>query len=89
MNRPKILPEFVPNYEQSWSQYPDSIRVSFGNGRTLKYVIDIQQPEPVLGKLLDRYNHICFGGYKYKQKGIGKRTGRVMDNGQEGTAENL
>ena len=83
MKRPEILPEFVPNYEQSWSQYPDSIRVSFGNGQTVKYVIEIQQPEPVLRKPLDRFNAITLCGYKYKQKGIGKRTGRVMIEREE------
>ena len=79
IKRPKILPQPVGTYEHAWSTYPDSLRVSFENGKTVKYVIEIQQPEPVLGKMLDRFNHICFGGYKYKEKGRGKRSGRIDD----------
>ena len=80
IKRPKILPQPVGNYEHAWSTYPDSLRVSFENGKTVKYVIEIQQPEPVLGKMLDRFaEKYLVGGYKYKQKGRGKRTGRVDD----------
>ena len=74
--RPKVLPNVVPSYEHAWSNYPDSVRVSFENGQTLRYVVEVKQPEPVFRKLLDRYNHICFGGYKYKEKARGKRNGR-------------
>ena len=82
--RPMMMPKVQPNYEHAWSQYPDTIRVSFDNGRTFRYRIIIDQPEPVLGKMLDRFNHICFGGYKYKEKGRGKRTGRIMDGKNDG-----
>lgn len=77
--RPKVLPKVVPIYEHSWSNYPDVIRVSFENGQTLKYVIEIKQPEPVFRSWLDRFNAICLGGYKYKNKNRGKRSGRIEE----------
>ena len=79
IKRPKILPRPVGNYEHAWSTYPDSLRVSFENGQTLVYRVEIKQPEPVLRKPLDRFNQVVMCGYKYKQKNRGKRTGRVDD----------
>ena len=74
--RPMILPKPVPKYQHAWSVYPDTLIVSFKNGKTVKYVIDIQQPEPVLGKMLDRFaEKFLVGGYKYKEKGKGKHNG--------------
>ena len=78
--RPKVLPNVVPNYDHAWSNYPDSVRVSFENGQTLKYVVDAQQPEPKLKGFLDRFSKTCLvGGYKYKEKGKGKRRGDKSD----------
>ena len=83
--RPKVLPNVVPSYEHSWSNYPDAVRVSFENGQTLRYVVEVTQPEPVLGKMLDRFaEKYLVGGYKYKEKGRGKRTGRIKEADNNG-----
>lgn len=86
VTRPDILPEVLPRYEHDWEAYPDSIRVSFGDGKTVRYFKEIKQPEPVLGKMLDRFEErfvLC--GYKYKQKNRGKRRGDENNvNGETG-----
>ena len=87
MKRPEMMPKPAVRYEYDWSEYPDTLTVSFVNGKTVKYVKEVLQPEPVLGKMLDRFGQICLGGYKYKQKGIGKRTGRILNDDKAGNGE--
>ena len=48
ISRPKILPEVVPYYEHDDSLYPEQIRVSFGNSKTIVYEIRVDQPAPVI-----------------------------------------
>lgn len=45
--RPDILPRPVPNYEHDSSDYPDSIRVSFTDGKTIIYDRRAEMPGPV------------------------------------------
>ena len=52
--RPEMLPRPVPNYEHDSSDYPDSIRVSFKNGKTIIYDRRAEMPGPDVGKLLPK-----------------------------------
>lgn len=76
MNRPRPLPIVCPVWDGEWSDYPDGIRVSMSDGNTIVYRREIKQPAPVLKGLLDKFNETCYGGYKYKEKCVGKRMGR-------------
>jgi hypothetical protein len=67
-----MMPKAVPKYLHAWSVYPDEVRVSFENGKTIRYEIIVDQPEPVLGKMLNQFEH-KFLGYKYKRKKRGDR----------------
>lgn len=45
--RPGILDKVVPIYDpERNSKYPDSIRVSFGDGSTMVYDIHVELPHP-------------------------------------------
>lgn len=44
--RPVVLPEPMPYYDRSSSQYPDRIRVSFADGHTEIYDRRISYPTP-------------------------------------------
>lgn len=61
--------------------YPGRIRVAFRDGSVQTYHLDVQQPPPnvvemnqLMAKMKERLE--TFGGYKYKEKGMGKRRGR-------------
>lgn len=45
--RPVMLEKVVPNYEHESSLYPESVRVSFGDGKTIIYDRRIEQPAPI------------------------------------------
>lgn len=45
--RPGMLEKVVPNYEHESSLYPESVRVSFGDGKTIIYDRRIEQPAPI------------------------------------------
>ena len=45
-SRPVVLPEPMPYYDRSSSQYPDRIRVSFADGHTEIYDRRISYPTP-------------------------------------------
>jgi hypothetical protein len=45
--RPAMLGEVVPIYDHTTSEKPDRIRVSFDNGTTAVYVLDVEQPHPM------------------------------------------
>lgn len=45
-SRPVVLPEPMPYYDRSSSQYPDRIRVSFEDGHTEIYDRRISYPTP-------------------------------------------
>ena len=45
---PAILPETVCIYDFEISKYPDRIRVSFADGKTLVYELRTEQPHPVI-----------------------------------------
>ena len=46
--RPEVLPGTVSYYDYEISKYPDRIRVSFADGRTLIYEARVEQPAPVI-----------------------------------------
>lgn len=45
--RPEMMGKMVANYEHETSLYPESIRVSFNNGKTIIYDRRVEQPAPV------------------------------------------
>ena len=47
-NRPTILPKPMPTYERASSKYPELIRVSFDDGSTAVYQLQVKQPAPVI-----------------------------------------
>ena len=40
------LPKVLGKWEHDDSKYPETIIVSFSNGKTVKYRIDVEQPHP-------------------------------------------
>ena len=66
LERPDILPKVVPIYERENSLYPDAVRVSFANGRTIEYDIFEEQPAPQIQasiEIIQKWNT----GYQYQQ----------------------
>ena len=48
MNRPEIMEKVVPYYSHAWSKYPDQIRMSFEDGKSVIYEARMEQPAPVI-----------------------------------------
>ena len=46
--RPELLPGTIGYYDYDISKYPDRIRVSFADGKTLVYELRTEQPHPVI-----------------------------------------
>ena len=46
--RPELLPGTISYYDYEISKYPDRIRVSFADGKTLVYDLRTDQPAPVI-----------------------------------------
>ena len=46
--RPDLLPGTISYYDYEISKYPDRIRVSFADGKTLVYELRQDQPAPVI-----------------------------------------
>ena len=46
--RPEMLPGTVGYYDYEISKYPDRIRVSFKDGKTLVYELRTEQPHPII-----------------------------------------
>lgn len=46
--RPAMLSKMVPIYDHNTSKHPDRIRVSFDDGSTAVYAIDVEQPHPLV-----------------------------------------
>lgn len=46
--RPELLPGTVSYYDYDISKYPDRIRVSFADGKTLVYELRTEQPHPII-----------------------------------------
>ena len=84
MNRSRPLVRVNSIFEHQWSHYPDRIKVPMDDGRVIEYQITINLPEPVLGKMLDRFNHICLGGYKRRDKNRKRRGDENNVNGETG-----
>jgi len=65
----------VPIYNTDLSEYPDKMRIPMDDGHVVDYFKPLEQ-KSVLKEMLDAFDRTCFGGQKYKTKGVGKRTGR-------------
>lgn len=61
------FPKVHPIWEHDWSVYPDIIRVPMSDGRVLNYYRVIEQPAPILGKLLDHFEKTYLVGYQAKE----------------------
>ena len=46
--RPAMLGKMVPIYDHNTSSHPDRIRVSFDDGSTVVYALDVEQPHPMV-----------------------------------------
>lgn len=46
--RPTMLDKPLPNYERNDSRIPEQIRVSFSDGTTAVYVLQVDQPAPII-----------------------------------------
>ena len=46
--RPEIMPKPVPIYEHKDSEIPEKVRISFTNGTSAVYELQIDQPHPVI-----------------------------------------
>lgn len=68
-----------PVYDKDTSVYPDKVRVPMEDGKVIDYFRESGQHESVLKPLLDAFDKTCAGGNKYKTKGRGKRTGRILE----------
>lgn len=61
--RPAMLGKMVPIYDHNTSKHPDRIRVSFDDGSTAVYAIDVEQPHPLVVESIriirkwNSYNH--------------------------------
>ena len=65
------LPKVFPVWEHPGiSRYPETIRVSFSDGKTVLYRIDADMPHPALSKAfrnIENMKNICIG-YEHKEK---------------------
>jgi len=64
-NRKIPLPNVSPIFEHEASDYPDAVRVSFPNGRTIVYTRQVQQPEPMLVESILIIRKWKTEGYQY------------------------
>lgn len=65
VNRKIPLPNVSPIFEHEASDYPDAVRVSFPNGRTIVYTRQVQQPEPMLVESIRIIRKWKTEGYQY------------------------
>lgn len=64
-------------YDTGSSEYPETVKILMDDGHYITYHAEIKQPAPVLRESLERFSEACFvGGYKTKDKAIGKMTGK-------------
>ena len=78
IERPEMLAEVLPVYLSDYSIYPDEVRVSFGNGITLRFGRVEDQPKPELLAALQNIRNIqnMRVGYQYqapKQRRRGRK----------------
>ncbi len=60
------LPKVTGIWNHDCSKYPDVVRVPMSDGRVVRYVLDVEQPAPVLRDKLDRFREKCIG-YEMKK----------------------
>lgn len=51
--RPEMLPKPVPIYENTDSEIPDRVRISFTNGTSAIYDLHTEQPHPLVIKNIE------------------------------------
>ena len=73
--RPEILPMPVPIYEHTDSEIPDRVRISFTNGTSAIYNLDMPQPAPQVKKCIRIIRHMkeTTVGYQYKPRRRGRK----------------
>ena len=60
------LPKVTGIWTYDGSKYPDIVRVPMSDGKVIRYVLDIEQPAPVLREKLRRFRNTCVG-YEMKK----------------------
>lgn len=70
MTHPEILPKPVPIYDGEDSMIPERLRVSFKDGRTEIYSLNIRQPAPQVVKSIEiiRKMKTTTIGYEFKPR---------------------
>lgn len=53
MNRPEMLERPVPTYMTADSEYPDQIRMKFGDGKTVIYDKRTEFPHPIIERNIE------------------------------------
>lgn len=60
--RAKLMPKFLPVYDDEFSYLPDKIRVSTEDGHVVDYVLAERHPgPPVLAGMLREFDRKVFG----------------------------
>ena len=62
------LPKVTGIWRHEFSRYPDMVKVPMSDGRVISYVIDVDQPAPVLRDSLERFHKMCIGYQAEKEK---------------------
>lgn len=65
------LPKVTGIWQHEFSKYPDIVRVPMSDGKVIRYVLDVDQPAPVLAEKLRRYRNTCIGYEKKKPEDAG------------------
>ena len=65
------LPKVTGIWKYEWSKYPDAVRVPMSDGKVIRYVLDVEQPTPVLAEKLRRFRNICTGYKNEKPEDAG------------------
>lgn len=55
------LPKVTGIWQHEVSKYPDIVRVPMSDGKVIRYVLDVEQPAPVLREKLRRFRNTCVG----------------------------
>ena len=76
------LPKVTGIWKHDFSKYPDAVRVSMSDGKVLKYVLDVEQPAPVLRGKLDRFRELCIGYEKPADAATPNRPRRKIIQGK-------
>ena len=59
------LPKITGVWRHEFSRYPDMVKVPMSDGKVVRYVIDVEQPGPVLRDGLEKFDEVI--GYERKE----------------------